>query len=142
MSLPSTVFATRRSLIASQEACEQLLKQYGVRENLDSLHAVVTEARARKQAGYDGHDVWREDLSPGAAVRARTVPVLEKERERLRAELQSVRPFPSLNTYGISRAPRSWTRRTDACKVRCRRMYGTAKGLMQRRRSYWTFWPR
>ena len=79
------------SLIHSQDACEQLLKQYGVRENLDSLHAVVTEARARKQAGYNGHDVWREDLSPGAAVRARTVPVLEKERERLRTELQSVR---------------------------------------------------
>ena len=128
--------------MTSQEACEQLLKQYGVRENLDSLHAVVTEARARKQAGYDGHDVWREDLSPGAAVRARTVPVLEKERERLRAELQSVRPFSLLNYYATSRVPRSWTWRTDACKVRCRRMYGTAKRLTQRRRSYWTSWPR
>ncbi|EPT01287.1 hypothetical protein FOMPIDRAFT_1023371 [Fomitopsis schrenkii] len=72
------------------ESCEQLLKQYNVRENLDSLHAVVTEARARKQAGYDGHDVWREDLHPGAAVRARTIPVLEKECERLRGELQSL----------------------------------------------------
>ncbi|KZT72017.1 hypothetical protein DAEQUDRAFT_723667 [Daedalea quercina L-15889] len=72
------------------ESCEQLLKQYNVRENLDSLHAVVTEARARKQSSYDGKDVWREDLHPGAAVRARTVPVLESERDRLRAELQSL----------------------------------------------------
>ncbi|KAH9931938.1 uncharacterized protein B0H18DRAFT_988750 [Fomitopsis serialis] len=72
------------------ESCEQLLKQYNVRENLDSLHAVVTESRAKKQAGYDGRDVWREDLHPSAAVRARTIPLLDKERDRLRAELQSL----------------------------------------------------
>ncbi|KAH9829995.1 uncharacterized protein C8Q71DRAFT_385636 [Rhodofomes roseus] len=72
------------------ESCEQLLKRYSVRENLDSLHAVVTEARARKQASYDKTDVWREDLHPSAAVRARTVPLLDKERDRLRAELQSL----------------------------------------------------
>ncbi|TFY62280.1 hypothetical protein EVJ58_g3965 [Rhodofomes roseus] len=86
----------RRSIFASpqadrsQESCEQLLKRYSVRENLDSLHAVVTEARARKQASYDKTDVWREDLHPSAAVRARTVPLLDKERDRLRAELQSL----------------------------------------------------
>ena len=62
-----------------------------MKENLDNLHAVVTAARARKQAGYDGKDVWRDDLQPRAAVRARTVPLLEQERDRLRAELAQVR---------------------------------------------------
>lgn len=106
-----------------------------MRENLDSLHAVVTDARARKQAGYDGRDVWREDLPPGAAVRARTVPVLEKERERLRAELQSVCPLLLSEINPISVILHSWTKRTDACRMKCRRMYGPAKRLTQRRRS-------
>nr|VWO97915.1 N/A [Ganoderma boninense] len=69
------------------ENCEELFKKYNVKENLDNLHAVVTAARARKQADYDSKDVWREDLQPRAAVRARTIPLLEQERDRLRAEL-------------------------------------------------------
>ncbi|PIL25364.1 hypothetical protein GSI_13254 [Ganoderma sinense ZZ0214-1] len=69
------------------ENCEELFKKYNVKENLDNLHAVVTAARARKQANYDSKDVWREDLQPRAAVRARTIPLLEHERDRLRAEL-------------------------------------------------------
>ncbi|KAM5544318.1 hypothetical protein V8D89_001978 [Ganoderma adspersum] len=69
------------------ENCEELFKKYNVKENLDNLHAVVTAARARKQADYDSKDVWREDLQPRAAVRARTIPLLEHERDRLRAEL-------------------------------------------------------
>ncbi|CAL1715548.1 unnamed protein product [Somion occarium] len=69
--------------------CEELLIQFNVRENLDKLHAIVTEARARKQSenGYDGKDVWRENIHPRAAVRAKTVPLLEQERDRLKAEL-------------------------------------------------------
>jgi len=70
--------------------CEEHLAEYGVKENLDKLHAVVTEARARKQTGYDGKDVWKEDLQPRAAVRARTVPLLEKERDRLKAQLEEL----------------------------------------------------
>ncbi|KAJ8482617.1 hypothetical protein ONZ51_g5237 [Trametes cubensis] len=76
--------------IFNLENCEELFKKYNVKENLDNLHAVVTAARARKQAGYDGKDVWREDLQPRAAVRARTIPLLEKERDRLRAELSQL----------------------------------------------------
>ncbi|KAH9888792.1 hypothetical protein C8Q73DRAFT_708262 [Cubamyces lactineus] len=72
------------------ENCEELFKKYNVKENLDNLHAVVTAARARKQAGYDGKDAWKEDLQPRAAVRARTIPLLEKERDRLRAELSQL----------------------------------------------------
>lgn len=61
-----------------------------MKDNLDNLHAVVTAARARKEAGYDGKDVWRDDLQPRAAVRARTIPLLEEERNRLHAELAQV----------------------------------------------------
>ncbi|KAI0630834.1 hypothetical protein C8Q77DRAFT_1135434 [Trametes polyzona] len=88
----ATIFNLVSSRLESSitENCEELFKKYNVRENLDNLHAVVTAARARKQAGYDGKDVWREDLQPRAAVRARTVPILEKERDRLRAELSQL----------------------------------------------------
>ena len=77
-----------------QDNCEELFKKYNVKENLDNLHAVVTAARARKQTAYNGKDVWREDLQPRAAVRARTIPVLEKERDRLQAELGQVSGAP------------------------------------------------
>ena len=79
---------------AAQENCEELFKKYNVKENLDNLHAVVTAARVRKQTEYNGKDVWREDLQPRAAVRARTIPVLEKERDRLRTELAQVSRVP------------------------------------------------
>jgi hypothetical protein len=65
--------------------------EYELKYNIDILHAVVTEARARKQRGEIGNDVWREDLQPKAAVRARTVPLLEKEAAKLRATLDEVR---------------------------------------------------
>ncbi|EJF59328.1 hypothetical protein BD309DRAFT_897138 [Dichomitus squalens] len=85
----ATIFNLVSSRLESSitENCEELFKKYNVKDNLDNLHAVVTAARARKQAEYDGKDVWREDLQPRAAVRARTIPLLEQERDRLRAEL-------------------------------------------------------
>ncbi|KAI1788172.1 hypothetical protein LXA43DRAFT_1026565 [Ganoderma leucocontextum] len=85
----ATIFNLVSSRLESSitENCEELFKKYNVKENLDNLHAVVTAARARKQAVYDSKDVWREDLQPRAAVRARTIPLLEQERDRLRAEL-------------------------------------------------------
>ncbi|KAL7280713.1 hypothetical protein PYCCODRAFT_1406138 [Trametes coccinea BRFM310] len=88
----ATIFNLVSSRLESSitENCEELFKKYNVKENLDNLHAVVTAARARKQAGYDGKDVWREDLQPRAAVRARTIPLLEKERDRLRAQLSQL----------------------------------------------------
>ncbi|PCH44061.1 hypothetical protein WOLCODRAFT_104541 [Wolfiporia cocos MD-104 SS10] len=81
----STISRHMEDLITKN--CEQLLEQFNVRENLDNLHAVVTEARARKQSAYSGKDVWKENLQPAEAVRARTIPLLEQERDRLRAEL-------------------------------------------------------
>ncbi|OCH91382.1 hypothetical protein OBBRIDRAFT_728873 [Obba rivulosa] len=88
----SRVFTTisRHMDQSMTQQCEELFKQFEVKKNLDNLHAVVTEARSRKQAGYTGKDVWREDLAPKAAVRARTVPLLEKERDRLAAELKQL----------------------------------------------------
>ncbi|KAI0832133.1 hypothetical protein BC628DRAFT_1351815 [Trametes gibbosa] len=86
----ATIFnliSSRLETSITQENCEELFKKYNVKENLDNLHAVVSTARTRRQTGYDGSDIWREDLPPRAAVRARTVPMLEKERDRLRAEL-------------------------------------------------------
>ena len=54
------------------------------------MHAVATEARARYHKGEMGKDVWREDMDPRTAVRARTIPVLEAEAARLRAQLAQV----------------------------------------------------
>ncbi|KAI0072818.1 hypothetical protein K474DRAFT_1775187 [Panus rudis PR-1116 ss-1] len=84
----NTVAQHMESGITTQ--CEQLLAQFEVKENLDKLHAVVNEAKARKKTGYDGKDVWRDDLHPGAAIRARTIPLLQQERDRLKAELQQL----------------------------------------------------
>ena len=62
---------------------------------MDILHQVVTEARARRQRGETGDgstrvDGWRAGLQPRAAVRARTIPALERERDSLRARLAEV----------------------------------------------------
>lgn len=65
-----------------------------MRDSINVLHGVVTDARARKQRGETGtKDIWKEDLEPHAAVRARTVPVLESEVEKLKATLQNASPF-------------------------------------------------
>ena len=83
----------------------KLFEEYDVQKNLDTLHQVVTEARERRQrsepppggsgsgigSGKD-NDLWRADLQPRAAVRAQTVPALERERDALRARLADVRP--------------------------------------------------
>ncbi|KDQ50439.1 hypothetical protein JAAARDRAFT_42096 [Jaapia argillacea MUCL 33604] len=89
--LHTTISRYMESMIST--SCEQLLEKYNARENIDTLHSVVTEARAHKAAGGSdgegnlGPDVWRENLHPKAAVRARTVPVLEEEVKRLKESL-------------------------------------------------------
>ena len=84
-----------------QEATDKFFDDVNLKQCIDDLHAAVVEAKLRKQKGEVRPDIWKEDLHPRAATRARTVPLLEKERERLLAELQEV-PFssfylPSLN---------------------------------------------
>ena len=76
--------------------CDEIFATYAVQQNIDILHQVVTDGRARKQAIASGKsvsdrkDLWREDLQPRNVVRARTIPLLEKETERLRKELAKV----------------------------------------------------
>ena len=74
-----------------------------MQKNLNTLHQVVTDARERRQrsepGGGSGKDLWRADLQPRAAVRARTVPTLERERDALRARLADVRPFIIIICY-------------------------------------------
>ncbi|KZT43240.1 hypothetical protein SISSUDRAFT_1116602 [Sistotremastrum suecicum HHB10207 ss-3] len=75
---------------AIEKDAEDILQAYGAPAAIDTLHQVVTEARERKKSGYTGKDVWKPDLEPRAAVRARTIPVLENERDRLLATLQEL----------------------------------------------------
>lgn len=65
-----------------------------MKPNLDRLHGVVTEAKRRKAEGYSGKDVWSEDIKPDAAVRGKVMPLLEEERDRLKAQLEEVRAPP------------------------------------------------
>jgi hypothetical protein len=95
-----------------QNNTNKLFEQYDVQKNVDILHQVVTEARARRQRGETGDggtrvDGWRADLQPRAAVRAGTIPALERERDSLRARLAEVRfsfihPPPFLRLPGSS----------------------------------------
>ncbi|KAJ3718918.1 hypothetical protein EV361DRAFT_799986 [Lentinula raphanica] len=71
---------------------EKIFETYKLRENIDTLHALVTEAKERKKAGTPpGKDTWREDLDARSAMAARTVPVLEQEAKRLRETLASLK---------------------------------------------------
>ncbi|KAH9964967.1 hypothetical protein BC827DRAFT_1126987 [Russula dissimulans] len=86
------VFNTVSSFIETHivNNTNKLFEQYDVQKNVDTLHQVVTEARARRQrdgGSVPGKDGWRPDLQPRAAVRARTIPALERERDSLRARL-------------------------------------------------------
>lgn len=76
--------------LCSQDDITQLFEKYGVRENIDILHKIVTEAKARKDVTKD---VWREDLQPEGAICARTIPVLEAEAAQLEETLARVTEF-------------------------------------------------
>lgn len=79
-----------RLLTHEQDDITALFEKYRVRENIDILHKVVTEAKVRKEKGEVTKGVWREDLQPRNAVCARTVPILEAETARLRETLAKV----------------------------------------------------
>ena len=66
------------------------MEAYKAADALDTLHEHVTEARAFKKAEIIPKNAWKRDLEPRTAVRARTVPTLEKERDRMRERLQEV----------------------------------------------------
>ena len=70
-----------------------MLAQYNAAEALDTLHKCVLEAKECQKNGIVPKDAWKPDLAPRTAVRARTVPVLEEERDRMRSQLENAR-FP------------------------------------------------
>ncbi|KAF9779281.1 hypothetical protein BJ322DRAFT_1089567 [Thelephora terrestris] len=72
------------------EATDKFFDDISLKQCIDDLHAAVVDAKLRKQKGEVRPDIWREDLHPRAATRARTIPLLEKERERLLADLQEL----------------------------------------------------
>lgn len=93
-----------------------------VKPNVDTLHAVVTEARARKKAGYTGKDVWREDIQPSVAARARIIPILEAEKERLKAQLEEVRACHVVRRYSDIEREYSSISVIGCFRLRCKQM--------------------
>ncbi|KAF9074940.1 hypothetical protein BDP27DRAFT_1287102 [Rhodocollybia butyracea] len=88
----SSTFNTVSDYIETQALrdLEKMFETYNLRENIDILHAIVTEAKERKKAGIPPvDDSWREGLDTRTAVCARTVPVLEQEAKRLRESLST-----------------------------------------------------
>ena len=78
--------------ILLQTACDKLFERYDAREKIDILHAVVTEARERQKAGVlPGPDTWRPEIDPRTAARAKTIPILQNERDELKKRLAEVR---------------------------------------------------
>ncbi|PPR03204.1 hypothetical protein CVT26_008052 [Gymnopilus dilepis] len=63
---------------------EKLFNDYNIRENIDTLHKVINDAKERKLRGDAGKDTWQDNLDPKVSVCARTVPVLKFEAARLR----------------------------------------------------------
>lgn len=84
------------SLPSFQEATDKFFDDTDLEQCIDDLHAAVVDAKLRKQKGEVRPDIWREDLHPRDATRARTVPLLEREKERLFAELQEVASLTSI----------------------------------------------
>ena len=82
-----------------QEATDKFFDDINLKQCIDDLHAAVVDAKLRKQKGEVRPDIWREDIHPRAATRARTIPLLERERERLLAELREVISSSSLTHH-------------------------------------------
>ena len=74
----------------TQQQSESMLAQYNAADAIDTLHKCVLEAKEAQKNGVELKNAWRADLAPRAAVRARTVPVLEEERDRMRVQLEEV----------------------------------------------------
>ncbi|KDQ19025.1 hypothetical protein BOTBODRAFT_63154 [Botryobasidium botryosum FD-172 SS1] len=81
----------------SQHMREQTLKQadeilqaYNAAAAIDELQTVISAGRARVSTSDKGKDMWKADLDPKAAARARTVPILKSERDRLLEALREV----------------------------------------------------
>lgn len=75
-----------------QKNLKKTLATYDAQKGIDRLHRILLDAEARQKHGEEPRkDIYQADLDPRTAVCARTVPLLEKEAERLRAEIAAVR---------------------------------------------------
>ncbi|KAJ4470119.1 hypothetical protein J3R30DRAFT_3538693 [Lentinula aciculospora] len=89
----STTFNTISDYIETQALrdLEKIFETYDLRENIDTLHTIVVEAKERKKTGIPlSNDIWEEGLDLRSAISARTVPALEQEAKRLRESLAAL----------------------------------------------------
>ncbi|CAE6417680.1 hypothetical protein RSOLAG1IB_04577 [Rhizoctonia solani AG-1 IB] len=69
----------------------ELLRLYEARTAIDALDEAIVEAKKRQVEGENNHkDEWKPDIDPRTAVRARVMPVLEKEQAELQKELSEL----------------------------------------------------
>lgn len=75
-----------------QKESSELLRRYEARAAIDALDKAIVEAKKRREneeaGGYK--DEWKPDIDPRTAVRARVLPVLEREQAELQKELDEV----------------------------------------------------
>jgi hypothetical protein len=109
-------------LSALKKNCAEILKDNDAQARIDEFDAVIVDARLRRRASAPvPPDAWREDLTPRQAVRARTVPLLEQERDRLKGYLAQVcRPWMRWRTVADDM-------RTQLTEENTRRMKGVEK---------------
>ncbi|KAG8763623.1 hypothetical protein FRC11_014964 [Ceratobasidium sp. 423] len=70
----------------------ELLRLYEARAAIDALDEAIVEAKKRQaeEGNADHKDEWKPDIDPRTAVRARVVPVLEREQAELQKELNEL----------------------------------------------------
>ncbi|CAE7216456.1 unnamed protein product [Rhizoctonia solani] len=70
----------------------ELLRLYEARAAVDALDEAIIEAKKRQAEGESANhkDEWKPDIDPRTAVRARVMPVLEREQAELQKELNEL----------------------------------------------------
>ncbi|KAH7335284.1 hypothetical protein B0J17DRAFT_669398 [Rhizoctonia solani] len=70
----------------------ELLRLYEARAAIDALDEALVEAKKRQAEGENANykDEWKSEIDPRTAVRARVMPVLEREQAELQKELSEL----------------------------------------------------
>ncbi|CAE6440982.1 hypothetical protein ACGC1H_003656 [Rhizoctonia solani] len=70
----------------------ELLRLYDARAAIDALDEAIVEAKKRQAEGENANhrDEWKPDIDPRTAVRARVMPVLEREQAEMQKELSEL----------------------------------------------------
>ncbi|KAH8832793.1 hypothetical protein DL96DRAFT_1583382, partial [Flagelloscypha sp. PMI_526] len=90
-----TKFTTIQDFIESQnmkDLQDTIMDQYALRDNLNVLDDVVHDAENRRRHPDEKKrlDIYRGNLSPQAALASRTVPILQREVDHLKAVLEQL----------------------------------------------------